>query len=415
MPHVIVVEPHAVEQRRFLRGLRKVGAMVTGVGTLKPEQLDGELRYLLDGYESVPDLSDGDALFAAVRRIQDRGPWVDRLEATLEGHLAVTAQVRARASIPGVSPEMVELTRDKARLKRFLRERGIYSPPSAEVTTLEQVRSHVEEWGFPLVLKPRTGSGLANVHRVDDQATLDALLGRLGALSRPGSLLLERFADGHEGFFDGLICDGRIVYEAATHFYPSVLTAMTDRSLSPIAVHTNRLAQDGYDELRGLNQRVLSAVGLLSAGVTTTTHLEWFTGSEGMWFSELGLHPPPNGLWELYCEASGTDLYTEWARAICYGNVEHRPPLRWAAGLVSLRPSEDGIITGYEGVETMQRQYGEWIFRLHLPPPGSRTQPVDQGYLANAYVFVEHPDYDVLRHILEDIGRIVKVRATRIA
>jgi hypothetical protein len=414
MPHVIVVEPHPIEQRRFLRALRRVGATVTGVGSLRPEQVDGELRHLLESYESVPGLSDGglsaeDALLRAVRRIQERGPWVDRLEGALEPHLAVTARVRVATSIPGLAPDQVELTQDKIRLKRFLREHGIYSAPSAEVTSPAQALAVAGDLGFPLVLKPRIGSGLANVHRVDDAGQLAALLASLQVgQAPPSTYLLERFADGHEGFYDGLVCQGQLIYEAATHFYPSVLTAMRDRSLSPIAVHTNRLAQDGYNELRSLNQRVLGALSL----ETTPTHLEWFSGPEGLWFSELGLHLPPDGLWELYSEASDYDLHTAWANAVCFGSAPVRPPgPRWAAGLVSLRPTEDGVVVGYEGVETMQRRYGEWIFRLHLPPPGTRTQPIDQGYLANAYVFVKHPDYDVLRSILHDIGSTVRLIA----
>ena len=60
----------------------------------------------------------------------------------------------------------------------------------------------------------------------------------------------------------------------------------------------------------------------------------------------------------------------------------------------------------------MQRRYGERIFRMHLPPPGTRTQPIESGYLANAYVCLKHPDYDALRAILADIGETVKVLAT---
>jgi hypothetical protein len=410
MPHVIVVEPHPLEQRRFVRALRRVGATVTGVGSLRPEQVDGELRYLLEGYESVPDLSDEDALLHAVRRIQERGPWVDRLETSLEAHLAATARVRLATSIPGPTPDQIALTQDKAELKRFLRERGIPSTPGAEVTSAAQAMAVASDLGFPLVLKPRVGNGLAHVHRVGDAQQLAEVLSTLAV--EQGAYLLERFVDGHEGFYDGLLCNGQLVYEAATHFYPSVLTAMRDRSLSPIAVHTNRLAQDGYDELRSLNQRVLGALSL----ETTPTHLEWFSGPAGLWFSELGLHLPPNGLWELYGEAADADLYTEWAHAVCYGRPQvlqagSRPVLRWAAGIVNLRPTEDGVVVGYEGVELMQRRYGEWIFRLHLPPPGTRTQPIDQGYLANAYVFVKHPDYDALRAILHDIGHTVRLIA----
>ena len=59
----------------------------------------------------------------------------------------------------------------------------------------------------------------------------------------------------------------------------------------------------------------------------------------------------------------------------------------------------------------MYQRYGDWIIDSHLPPPGTPTQPVEAGYMANAYVRLKHPDYDTLHEIMNDIGRTVKVRA----
>ena len=47
----------------------------------------------------------------------------------------------------------------------------------------------------------------------------------------------------------------------------------------------------------------------------------------------------------------------------------------------------------------------------HFPDPGTATQPVAAGYMANAYVRLRHPDYDVLRGMLDDVGRTVHVHA----
>jgi hypothetical protein len=51
------------------------------------------------------------------------------------------------------------------------------------------------------------------------------------------------------------------------------------------------------------------------------------------------------------------------------------------------------------------------VIDAHLPPPGTPTQPVAAGYMANAYVRMRHPDYDVLRELLDDVGRTVRVHA----
>ena len=47
----------------------------------------------------------------------------------------------------------------------------------------------------------------------------------------------------------------------------------------------------------------------------------------------------------------------------------------------------------------------------HLPGAGTPTQPVEAGYMANAYVRMKHPDYDVLRGMLNDVGETITVHA----
>jgi hypothetical protein len=79
---------------------------------------------------------------------------------------------------------------------------------------------------------------------------------------------------------------------------------------------------------------------------------------------------------------------------------------------VALRPDRDGQITGYSGVEELQREHGEWVIDAHLPPPGTPTQPVEAGYMANAYVRMRHPDYDALRGMLDNVGRTLHVYAS---
>ena len=51
-------------------------------------------------------------------------------------------------------------------------------------------------------------------------------------------------------------------------------------------------------------------------------------------------------------------------------------------------------------------------FSAHFPPPGTPAQPVEAGYMANAWVRMRHPDYDRLREMLDFVGRTVRVRVT---
>ena len=168
-------------------------------------------------------------------------------------------------------------------------------------------------------------------------------------------------------------------------------------------VTTNRIAADGYNELRAFGRKVIQEMGL----GTTATHMEWFAAQQGLLFSEIGARPPGCNFWDLYCEANDIDLYKMWAEAVVWGRVSQRASQRFAAGLIALRPSQDGTIVGFTGLERMEKRFGSTLFKRVLPA-GRHTQPVEAGYLANGYICVRHPDYDTVRQILDDIGQTVK-------
>jgi hypothetical protein len=200
-----------------------------------------------------------------------------------------------------------------------------------------------------------------------------------------------------------------VAIDFASHYYPNVLEAMRTRWISPQFVSTNRLdTAPEYGELREMGARVITALGI----GTSATHMEWFFGPKGLRFSEIGCRPPGVGAWDLYSAGNDMDLYRAWADAIVHGGVSAVPSRRYASGIVALRPSQDGSISGYSGVDELQQRYGEWVIDAHLPPPGTPTQGVEAGYMANAYVRMKHPDYDTLRGMLDDVGRTLHVYAS---
>src|SRR5690606_22595488 len=148
---------------------------------------------------------------------------------------------------------------------------------------------------------------------------------------------------------------------------------MRTRWISPQIVTTNRVDASSYDELEAMGQKVNEALGI----GTTATHMEWFFGPKGLRFSEIGCRPPGVGAWDLYSAANDMDLYREWAHAIVHGTPSQRASRAYSAGIVALRPSTDGRITGYSGVDEAQQRLGEWVLDAHLPHPGTPTQPVE--------------------------------------
>ena len=256
-----------------------------------------------------------------------------------------------------------------------------------------------------MILKPRAGAGAQGTIRVDSMAELHSALGGFEGVD---SIAVEEFVEGHEGFYDTIAIEGRVVHDWITHYYPNVLEAMRERWISPQFVTTNRIDDSPlYAEVREMGARVIDALGI----PTSATHMEWFHGPKGLRFSEIGCRPPGVGAWDLYSAANDVDVYREWAHAIVHGTPERPLSRQYSAGIVALRPDADGTINGYSGLDDINGRHGEWIIDAHLPDPGTGTQPVEAGYMANAYVRMRHPDYDTLRGMLDDVGRTVRVHA----
>jgi len=406
--NVVFVEPFFPNnQRQFVRALAEAGATVIGIGEYGVEAFDDQLKSWLYHYERVPSVTDVDAMTRAVRWVQDK-LWVDRLEATIEAHTMAAAQVREACTIPGTSVRTAWLCRDKPSMKEALREVGVPTAASAAVDSAAAAHVFAERVGFPLILKPRSGAGASGTVRVDSGAELDHALGVFGGQD-VGSIAVEEFVEGHEGFYDTIAIDGRVALDFVSHYFPNVLEAMRTRWISPQFVSTNRVdTVADYGELREMGQRVIAALGI----GTSATHMEWFFGPKGLRFSEIGCRPPGVGAWDLYSAGNDIDLYRAWADAIVHGGTSAVPSRRFASGIVALRPSQDGAISGYSGVDELQQQYGEWVIDAHLPPPGTSTQGVEAGYMANAYVRMRHPDYDALRGMLDAVGRTLHVYAS---
>lgn len=404
--NVIFIEPSfPYNQREFVRALHAAGANVIGIGERPVEHLSDELKHWLGDYVQVSSVVHEPTLLKAVKAVQ-AGVWVDRLEATIEAHIMAAAAVREAAGIPGTSTKTAYLCRDKPAMKEVLREAGIPCAQSTRAESPQDARDFATAAGFPLIVKPPAGAGASGTYRVRDDEALEQVVVESG-LADGQAVAIEEFIEGHEGFIDTVAIDGEVGHEFITHYYPNVLEAMRQRWISPQMVATNRIDEPGYQEVREMTRKVIN---ILDIG-TSATHMEWFFGPKGLKFSEIGCRPPGVGQWDVYSAANEFDLYFEWACAIVHGKTHTSPSRRFAAGMIALRPERDGRISGYSGVDEISNRYGDCIVAAHLPDPGTPTQPVEAGYMANAWMRVRHPDYDELRRILNEIGETVKVHA----
>jgi carbamoylphosphate synthase large subunit len=403
---VIFIEPSfPANQREFARALHSVGARVIGIGERPKSSLDDGLRHWLTHYEEIGNVTDEGQLEKAVRWLQGRSK-IERMEAVVEAHVMTAAKVRERCGIPGTSVETSFLCRDKPAMKEALRKAGVPCAQSIGSSDPAEIKEFAEKVGFPLIVKPRDAAGASGTHLCRNAGELhDALV--TCHVDKGRSVAVEEYIEGHEAFYDTITIDGRVVHDFISHYYPNVLEAMRTRWISPQFLTTNRVNVSSYDELKEMGQKVITALGI----TTSATHMEWFYGPKGLKFSEIGCRPPGVRAWDLYGVANDFDIYREWAMAIVHGRPSQQLSRRLATGIIALRPDRDGHISHYDGLEEIKHRFGGMIIDSHFPPPGTPTQGVEAGYMANAWLRMKHPDYDTLRSMLDIVGQTLKVRA----
>ena len=140
--------------------------------------------------------------------------------------------------------------------------------------------------------------------------------------------------------------------------------------------------------------------------------MEWFFGPKGLKFSEIGCRPPGVRAWDLYAVGNDIDLYREWAmadRARPAGAAARRaasPP-----GSSRCAPTATAASPATRASTRCSSSSASGSSTPTSRPTGTPTQPVEAGYMANAWMRLKHPDYDHLRWMLDPVGQTVKVRA----
>ncbi|MBI5362414.1 MAG: ATP-grasp domain-containing protein [Planctomycetes bacterium] len=404
--HVLFVAPETgLYNLRFVEGLVRAGARVSGVGHARREALKPELAKQLAAYRQVKSVLDGAEVLLVARELAKEKA-IERVETIDEPVIECAAFVRKELGLPGLTPEQAKLCRDKAAMKDALRAQGLPCAASTAARDRDTVMQFAEREGFPIIVKPIAGFGTLDTFKVGSKEELDRALERLKP-SKERALVVEEFIEGHEGFYDTVTASGKIAHDFVGHYYPGCLEALSSRAIAPQIACTNRVEEQSYQELRETAQKVITALGLTDCA----THMEWFFGPKGLKVSEIGARPAGERIWDMHVAGNELDLYRDWALAVLQGKVEGQASRKYAVGSVQIRPDRDGRYRGHEGLQETMRAIGNALVESEIPAPGSATQPLEKGWHVNTWFRVKHTDYDQLRALLDLIGRTVRVRA----
>lgn len=311
-----------------------------------------------------------------------------------EDALLPCARVNQALGLPGVPPEIVARTRDKAAMRRAL-EAGGFSPVQwAALETRDQAAAFAARSGYPFILKPVDGVASQGVRMIRSAAELDEMPDDAGAW------LAEEYLDGTEYSVECFSFGGR-----------HIVLGINEKANNPTqrgsefveATHTvpAPLTEQGVREIKEFARSFLDVIGLQDG--PSHTELKWT--SRGLRVIETHTRIGGDRLWELLRLTTGLDpmdMTLQWAMGALPPLAEDPEP-RGAAVIQFLMPPP-GRLTRIHGVQALKRLPGVVDIAV-MAELGASIRPPVRSEDRTGFVIAHGETVTQAREICQEVSR----------
>ncbi|WP_274626476.1 ATP-grasp domain-containing protein [Arvimicrobium flavum] len=301
----VFFSPHFPENGAdFCRGLKKAGATLLGIGDAHYDALPAVLKQSLDEYYRISDMEEYEQTFRAIGHFIHKWGRIDRFESLNEHWLELEAGIRTDFNIFGTKLDYVQNLKRKSRMRAFFRKSGVDIIPQRKCSDRAGALTFIRRVGYPVVVKPDSGSGASMTYKISNQRELNDFLA-----SKPADVafVMEQFIDGLVVTYDGLANrDGEVVLASTTHYDQSVMDVVnTDSHMSYVCMPTidPRIEDAGRKILKAFDVR------------ERFFHIELFQTRRDKRIIALEVNMRPPGAWitDAINYSYDVDVYQLWA------------------------------------------------------------------------------------------------------
>ncbi|MBD1539307.1 ATP-grasp domain-containing protein [Arthrobacter sp. S13_S34] len=190
---------------------------------------------------------------AAVQKLTERVGPVTRLIALHEGDLLAAAVIRERLGIAGDRFSDVLPFRDKLVMARRLQANGVDVPATEPVETREDISNFAADRGWPVFVKPRSGTGSSGAARLDGPHALDHFV-----LPDNEAMIVQPFVHGTVIHVDGYFTGTRLEVWKASHYLNTCYEFDSGATLGSVEIDDpislSHIADFTTKVLRGITQ-----------------------------------------------------------------------------------------------------------------------------------------------------------------
>lgn len=380
--NVVILSPHFPPNHvHYAQAVKRYGDTALGIGD-SPDISD-ELREALDEYVYVPDMMNYDAMVRTMGYLTSRYGKIDRIDSQNEYWLGIESRLRDDFNIFGQREADTNKNRDKLEMKKIARGAGIPVARGTEVESLAQLRSFVNEVGFPIVVKPVQGVGAAATYAINSDGELDHCFEYIH-----GRYIVEEYINGDIVTFDGFVNrHGQIVFKTSHEYNAGVMETVNEGKSIYYYNVTNI-----DPELERLGIKCLEAFNVRERFF----HIEWFrTAPHTYCFLEINVRPPGLYTIDMMDYSADIDLYETWAASFHDRYPYMNAPVKYSIGFAGRRVNEHFK----HSVEDILRQFSDHMIQA-APVPGAYADAMGEFFF-----LVKNSDTErvkqMLRYILE--------------
>jgi biotin carboxylase len=296
-PHIVVINRWRERYAEFTSYIdhaeNRVSYVTTEVGT-------GSVPAQAHEVVLVPATDDLERVRAEVRALATRHGAPAAIVALKEDDLLVGAALREEWDVPGPRQPSQIVFRDKYVMCRAVADAGLDVPAFAAATDTAAVLAFGAAAGWPVIVKPRTGSSSAGVVRVDGPEHVAGL----DLDSEP--MLVQAFVEAPISHVDGVFDGQRLLAWRASRYLNTCLGFRGGTFLGSVEI-------DDPEVNAAVDRAATAYLGALSPGRATVFHLELFIdrapdGSTVCRFLECGARVGGAEIPFLWREVHGYDL-----------------------------------------------------------------------------------------------------------
>ncbi|MDO4899145.1 ATP-grasp domain-containing protein [Actinomyces sp.] len=319
----------------------------------------------------------------------------------LDTGLEALGAVADELGLRGITRAAARLCMDKSAMKRRLAQCGVPTAPFRRLSSPDQLDEALDAVGLPAMVKAADLQGSSGVFKVSTPDQAREALHRAHNLSRHGTVIIERFLDGHEFGAQALVHDGELLH---------------------ITVHGDDLADGGLpipvghhvptdDTALETQAREATAAAVRALGLNDcAVNIDLMACDGEVYVIELTARAGANGLPELMSAVHGLDYYELVAREALDLDVADtwavREPWRGAALAVMLTdPDAHGVVADV----VVPTDLPDWVVDLALfRGPGDRLDGFTSSNDCLGQVVVRGADLDQCRTRVQQIAAQVR-------